>query len=147
MKVFELSHSKMQKKQLELQRKKELAKKRNPDITKQYDITVEPNSFKAVDEIAVKKTSILQLSFLDEVLTEIFTVPTALSLKKAAFTTKLEGNRLTIKSTTFAYNIFIESDEILGFENTGIVYAPEFIEDNTLILGETEFHFGELVER
>lgn len=42
---------------------------------------------------------------------------------------------------------FIESDEILGFENTGMVYAPEFIEDNTLILGETEFHFGELVER
>ncbi len=88
------------------------ARLRNPDITKQYDITVEPNSFKAVDEIAVKKTSILQLSFLDEELTEIFTVPTALSLKKAAFTTKLEGNRLTIKSNTFAYNIFIESDEI-----------------------------------
>lgn len=42
---------------------------------------------------------------------------------------------------------FIETDEIIGFENTGIVYAPEFIEDNTLILGETSFHFGELVER
>ena len=42
---------------------------------------------------------------------------------------------------------FIESDEILGFENTGMVYAPEFIEGNTLVLGETEFCFGELVER
>lgn len=42
---------------------------------------------------------------------------------------------------------FVESDEILGFENTGIVYAPEFIEDDNLILGVTSFHFGELVER
>lgn len=42
---------------------------------------------------------------------------------------------------------FIESDEIIGFENTGMVYAPEFIEDDSLILGETSFHFGELVER
>ncbi len=42
---------------------------------------------------------------------------------------------------------FIESDEILGFENTGMIYAPEFIEDGSLILGETSFHFGELVER
>lgn len=88
------------------------AKVKSPDITKQYDITLKPNSYKVVDEIEIKKTSVLQLSFLDEVLTEIFTVPTALGLKKAEFTTKLEGNKLTIKSNTFAYNIFIESDEI-----------------------------------
>lgn len=88
------------------------AKVKNPDITKQYDITLKPNSFKIVDKIEIKKTSILQLSFLDEVLTEIFTVPTALGLKKAEFETKLDGNKLTIKSNTFAYNIFIESDEI-----------------------------------
>lgn len=42
---------------------------------------------------------------------------------------------------------FIESDEILGFENTGMVYAPEFIEDNSIIFNSIEFHFGELVER
>lgn len=42
---------------------------------------------------------------------------------------------------------FVETDEILGFENTGIVYAPEFIEDNSLIFSSTGFHFGELVER
>ncbi len=88
------------------------AKLKNPDITKEYDITLKPNSFRVVDELEVKKTSILQLSFLDEVITEIFTVPTALELKKAEFTTKLDGNKLTIKSNTFAYNIFIESDEI-----------------------------------
>ena len=42
---------------------------------------------------------------------------------------------------------FIESDEMLGFENTGMIYAPEFIEDGSIVLSETEFHFGELVER
>ena len=42
---------------------------------------------------------------------------------------------------------FIESDEILGFENTGMVYAPEFTEDNNVIFDSTGFHFGELVER
>lgn len=42
---------------------------------------------------------------------------------------------------------FIESDEIFGFENTGMIYAPEFIEDGSVVLSETEFHFGELVER
>ena len=46
-----------------------------------------------------------------------------------------------------AHTVFIESDEMLGFENTGMVYAPEFIEDENIILGETSFHFGELIER
>lgn len=42
---------------------------------------------------------------------------------------------------------FIESDDIFGFENTGMVYSPEFIEDNSLIFDSTGFHFGELVEK
>lgn len=42
---------------------------------------------------------------------------------------------------------FVETDEILGFENTGTIYAPEFIEDNSLIFSNTSFHFGELIER
>lgn len=42
---------------------------------------------------------------------------------------------------------FVESDEIFGFENTGMVYASEFTEDNDIILSSTGFHFGELVER
>lgn len=42
---------------------------------------------------------------------------------------------------------FIETDEILGFENTGAVYAPEFIEDGSIIFSDLGFHFGEIVER
>ena len=42
---------------------------------------------------------------------------------------------------------FVETDEIVGFENTGNVYAPEFIEDNNLTLGNSSFHFGEIIER
>lgn len=42
---------------------------------------------------------------------------------------------------------FVETDEILGFDNNGTVYAPKFIESNNLVLGETEFRFGEIIER
>lgn len=42
---------------------------------------------------------------------------------------------------------FVEEDEIIGFENTGTVYASEFIEDNNLALGSSSFHFGEIIER
>lgn len=42
---------------------------------------------------------------------------------------------------------FIETDEVVGFENTGTVYAYKFIEDDNLILGNSSFHFGEIIER
>lgn len=42
---------------------------------------------------------------------------------------------------------FVETDEIVGFENTGTVYASKFIEDNTVTLGNSGLHFGEIVER
>ena len=42
---------------------------------------------------------------------------------------------------------FIETDEIVGFEDTGTVYASKFIEDETIVLGNSSFHFGEIVER
>jgi len=42
---------------------------------------------------------------------------------------------------------FVETDEVVGFENTGTVYASEFIEDDSLILGNSSFHFGEIIER
>lgn len=42
---------------------------------------------------------------------------------------------------------FVETDEMVGFENTGTVYAPKFIEDNNLILSNSGFHFGEIIER
>lgn len=42
---------------------------------------------------------------------------------------------------------FVESDDILGFENTGIVYAPEFVEGNELVFSDVGFYFGELIER
>lgn len=42
---------------------------------------------------------------------------------------------------------FVETNEIVGFEDTGTVYASEFIEDENLTLGSTSFHFGEIIER
>ncbi len=84
----------------------------NPDKIKEYDINLSPNSFKTVDEIGVNKKSVLQLCFNDEVITEIFNSPSRLHLKRANITTSLDGNNLTLKSNTFAYNIFIDSDEL-----------------------------------
>lgn len=85
-----------------------------PDRIKEYDIVLSPNSFKKVDEIAVNKRSVLQLCFNHEVITEIFTTPSKLGLKKANIESRLDGSTLTLKSDTFAYNIFIDSDEIPG---------------------------------
>lgn len=42
---------------------------------------------------------------------------------------------------------FVETDEVTGFENAGVVYASEFIEDGNLTLGSSGFHFGEIIER
>lgn len=42
---------------------------------------------------------------------------------------------------------FVETDEVTGFENTGAVYASEFIEDSNLIFSNSGFHFGEIIER
>lgn len=42
---------------------------------------------------------------------------------------------------------FVETNETIGFENTGTIYALEFIEDGNLTLGSSSFHFGEIIER
>ena len=42
---------------------------------------------------------------------------------------------------------FVETDEVVGFEDTGTVYASEFIEDSNLTFGNLNFHFGEIIER
>lgn len=42
---------------------------------------------------------------------------------------------------------FVETSETVGFEDTGTVYALEFIEDGNLTLGSAGFHFGEIIER
>ena len=59
-----------------------------------------------------------------------------------------EKKILVYKSTKNCEAVeFVETDEILGFDNNATVYAPEFIEDNSVVLGETEFHFNEIIER
>ena len=42
---------------------------------------------------------------------------------------------------------FVETDEVTGFEDTGTVYASEFIEDSNLTFSNSGFHFGEIIER
>lgn len=84
----------------------------SPNVTMQYEIELEPNSYKAIDEIGVNAKTVMQFDFCGKRITEIFTSPEKLSLKKANITSKLEGNTLTLKSDVFAYNIFIESDSI-----------------------------------
>lgn len=88
------------------------AKLINPNNNKEYDIRLAPNSYKQIDEIKVNKNSVLQLCFNNEVITEIFTTPSKLNLKKANISATPDGNKLTLKSDTFAYNVFIDSDEI-----------------------------------
>lgn len=77
-----------------------------------YDIEVEPNSFKEIDTVSVNKKTVLQLCFNGEVITEIFTAPVNLGLKKAQIDAKVDGNKMTLKSDTFAYNVFVECDAV-----------------------------------
>lgn len=77
-----------------------------------YDVSLDANSYKRLAEIKVSKKSILRLSYNNEELTEIFTTPSRLGLKKANITARTEGNRLYVKSDAFAYNVFIDCDEI-----------------------------------
>lgn len=83
-----------------------------PDLIKEYDVSLAPNSFKKIDEIKVNERTVMQLCFQNEVITEIFTSPQKLNLKKAHIETKFDGNKLTVRSDTFAYNVFIDSDEV-----------------------------------
>ncbi len=82
----------------------------NPDSVKKYNVNIKSNSYCVVDEIKVNKTTIMQLCFNDEVITEIFNSPSKLRLKKVNITHELNGNELTITSDGLAYNLFIESD-------------------------------------
>ncbi len=82
----------------------------NPDSEKKYNVNLKGNSFSKVDEVKVKKNTVMQLCFNGEVITEIFTSPTNLRLKKVNISHELNGNELTVTSDGFAYNMFIESD-------------------------------------
>ena len=84
----------------------------SPDVTMQYEVCVPPNSFKIIDEIGINKKTVMQLRFCGRAVTEIFTSPENLGLKKANVNAVLSGSTLTLKSDNFAYNVFIESDEI-----------------------------------
>ena len=84
----------------------------NPSINKEYDVTLAPNSFKKIDEIEINKNSVLELCFNNKSIVEIFSSPSSLNLKKAEIDYELNGKTLTLKSDTFAYNFFIESDQI-----------------------------------
>lgn len=84
----------------------------NPDKTFEYNVNMKPNSFSKVTEINVNKSSVMQLCFDNEVITEIFTSPLYMKLKKANIRTELNGNALKLTSDVFAFNVFIDSDEI-----------------------------------
>ena len=84
----------------------------NPDCVKNYHIDLAPNSFKGVDEIKVNSQSVLQLRFNDQVITEVFTAPSKMKLKKANIKSTIKGNTLTLKSNTFASNVFIDCEQV-----------------------------------
>lgn len=80
--------------------------------TKKYIVKIQPNSFVKVDEISVKNKSVLQLCYNDEVITEIFSSPSNLKLKRANIKAEINKNKMTLESDTFAYNVFVDCNEI-----------------------------------
>lgn len=84
----------------------------NPSAVKKFSVSLKPNSCCRLGEISVTPNSVLQIKYLNRVITEIFAAPGRLRLKKANITTRLDGNVLTLKSDVFAYNVCIESDAL-----------------------------------
>ena len=84
----------------------------NPSLEKSYNIKLKPNSCKRLDAIKAGKNSVLQIKYLDKVITEIFTAPAKLKLKKANIKAEISGNEMTLCTDNFAYCVYIEADEM-----------------------------------
>ena len=81
--------------------------------TYNYVCNLEANSFAKLADLKVKLDSYLEISFNNETLYEIFNKPLKLPLKKVNFNVeKVEGG-VEISVDNFAFNIFVDSNEIL----------------------------------
>lgn len=77
-----------------------------------YQIELAPNSFKKIKEFKYDKNTVLKIDFNGKSLIEIFDAPSKLKLPNVNISTSLDGNKLNVKSDKFAYNIFVDADEI-----------------------------------
>ena len=80
--------------------------------SKEYATLMRPNSFFELDSFDYKKDTVLKVSYDGKSYMEVFDKPSNLKLKKAKLDYTVDGNKVTIKSDTFAYNVCIESDAI-----------------------------------
>lgn len=84
----------------------------NNAFVKEYTVSLKPNSCCKLDEIKVNKTDYMQIKYLDSVITEIFAAPCDMKLKKADIKVKVQGNKMTLKSDSFAYNVCVEAESV-----------------------------------
>lgn len=80
--------------------------------SREYAQNMAPNSFFELDTFAYKKDTVLKISYNGKSYIEVFDKPSKLKLNKAKLDYTIEGNKVRLKSDTFAYNVCIESDAI-----------------------------------
>ena len=79
---------------------------------REFDVELKAGENKPLATLGIKPTSVMQVKYLDKAKTEIFTQPKRMKLKKANIKATLNGNKLTLKSDTLAYGVYIQCDEL-----------------------------------
>lgn len=80
--------------------------------SREYAQNMAPNSFFELDAFDYKKDTVLKISYNGKSYIEIFDKPSRLKLNKAQIDYTIEGDKVRLKSDTFAYNVCIESDAV-----------------------------------
>lgn len=80
---------------------------------KEFTVSLEPNSFKRLDEFKYKKNTVLKISFNGNEIVEIFDAPSRLKLNRAEIKSQIKDGYLELECNTFAYKVFVECDKAL----------------------------------
>lgn len=83
-----------------------------PRREKVYQIGLAPGEVRQIDRFPARSRSILQFRFRNQVVTETFDAPRRLRLKKSPLSAELHGKELLLRSKSFAYGVFIDSDQL-----------------------------------
>ena len=75
-------------------------------------VTLEKNSQKTICTVPLTKKTVLEIRWLDHIVTELCAAPRKLRLPPAGLQVDQDGNTVTIRSDAFAYGVHLEADTV-----------------------------------
>ena len=75
-------------------------------------VTLEKNSQKTICTVPLTKKTVLEIRWLDHIVTELCAAPRKLRLPPAGLQVDQDGNTVTIRSDAFAYGVHLEADAV-----------------------------------